>query len=325
VTTLRSAGSTDAGQVRAQNQDAYYASDQLVLIADGMGGYAGGEVAAAMAAEAVEEGFVADATTEGLRDAVTEANRRIYERGTEPGLEGMGTTLVAVAVVEVDAREHLLLANVGDSRCYLLRDGALRQLSEDHSVAAELVRLGRLEEHEEAEHPGRHVLTRVLGVEASVEPDLVELEPRAGDRLLLCSDGLSNELTDEEMSTLLGVGEPEDAARALVAAANAHGGLDNITAVVADVVDAPEDQGPRTTAVPAVAPAAAPAAADAPPAPRVMTGRERRRRRREDRRANVARTTSGSACAASPSCSRLRRSRSGLTQFLGGTGRRTTT
>jgi PPM family protein phosphatase len=289
VTTLRAAGSTDVGQVRPQNQDAFAVGEDIVLIADGMGGYAGGEVAAAIASEVVEAQFHDDTTSDGLKSAIEEANRRIYERGVEPGLEGMGTTLVAVAIIAASGEQRVVLANVGDSRCYRLRDGVLEQLTEDHSVAAELVRMGRIEEHEEAEHPGRHVLTRVLGTEPEVEPDLFTLDAKEADRLLLCSDGLSNELTDDEIQRLLGVGEPSDAARALVAAANAHGGIDNITAVVADVLDVPADQGPHTTAVPVVAVAAgaveAPPAGPAAPAPRpVLTARERRRRRREDRR-----------------------------------------
>jgi len=291
VTSLRAAGSTDPGQVRTQNQDAFFIADDLVLIADGMGGYAGGEVAAAIAAEVVGAHFGDDASAHGLEDAVLDANRQIFDRGVEPGLEGMGTTLVAVAVVEAEGTDAdtLLLANVGDSRCYLLHDGELRQLTQDHSVAAELVRMGRIDEAEGAEHPGRHVLTRVLGVDSAVEPDLIRIDPVQGDRLLLCSDGLSNELTDDEIVRLLAVGTPSDAARALVAAANAHGGLDNITAVVADIVDAPEaPPAPKTTAVPVVAPAAAPPGAAAPlaapPPKRVLSARERRRRRREDRR-----------------------------------------
>lgn len=235
MTTLRSAGISDPGQVRGQNQDTFLVADDLVLIADGMGGYAGGEVAAEIAADVVGERFSQDASPRGLAEAFRAANRRIFERGSERGLEGMGTTLVAAALVRAPRGERLLIANVGDSRAYLLRDGALRQLTEDHSVAAELVRLGRIDVEQEGEHPGRHVLTRALGVDRDVAPDLVELEPRDGDRLLLCSDGLSNELGDPEMLALLAVGEPSDAARALVAAANAHGGLDNITAVVTDV------------------------------------------------------------------------------------------
>lgn len=285
MTRLRAAGTTDAGQVRAQNQDAFYVSDELVLVADGMGGYAGGEVAAAIAAEAVEAHFAAHDAPHVLEAAVHDANRRIYDRGGEPGLEGMGTTLVAVAVVDGgqgDVDERLLLANVGDSRCYLLRAGRLRQLTEDHSVAAELVRMGRLDELDEPEHPGRHVLTKVLGVDLAVEPDLIEMVPVDGDRLLLCSDGLSNELADDEIAALLAVGEPTDAARALVAAANAHGGLDNITAVVADVIDARPAEDPLTSSVPAVASVAAP---PAPPRPSpARTSRERRRRRRDERR-----------------------------------------
>jgi len=246
--------------VRPQNQDTFYVADDLVLIADGMGGYAGGEVAAAIAAEVVGEHFAADGSAAGLEDAVLDANRKIFERGVEPGLEGMGTTLVAAAVVRTGTTSRLLLANVGDSRGYLLRDGTLRQLTEDHSVAAELVRLGRLEEDEGAEHPGRHVLTRALGVDRDVEPDLIELEPLDGDRLLLCSDGLSNELDDDQLLALLRVGTPSDAARALVAAANAHGGLDNVTAVVADVADAGAGTGGAGTGAAAVAGAAVVAA-----------------------------------------------------------------
>jgi PPM family protein phosphatase len=237
MTALRAVGITDPGQVRAQNQDAFYVADDLVLIADGMGGYAGGEVAAAIAAEVVGAHFKEDGSAIGLEEAVADANRQIFERGVEPGLEGMGTTLVAAAVVGSGTTARVLVANVGDSRAYLLRGGELRQLTEDHSVAAELVRLGRLEEDEGQEHPGRHVLTRALGVDRDVAPDLIDVAPEPDDRLLLCSDGLSNELDDEEILALLRVGTPSDAARSLVAAANAHGGLDNVTAVVADLVD----------------------------------------------------------------------------------------
>jgi protein phosphatase len=260
LTTFDAAGVTHAGQVRAQNQDTFFVSDELVLIADGMGGYAGGEVAAAIAAEVVEASFEGNATPSGLEDAVLDANRQIFARGIEPGLEGMGTTLVAAGMVAFKGRTELLVVNVGDSRAYLLRAGTLRQLTEDHSVAAELVRMGRIDEGTGAEHPGRHVLTKVLGVDRDVEPDLHPLEPVAGDRLLLCSDGLSNELDDEAIASLLGVGVPGDAARALVAAANAHGGLDNITAVVADVIgdavvgDDVSTAEPTTMAVPVVIP-----------------------------------------------------------------------
>jgi serine/threonine protein phosphatase PrpC len=274
MTGLRAAGITDPGRVRAQNQDAFYVAEDLVLIADGMGGYAGGEVAAAIAAEVVGARFSEDGSANGLEVAVADANRQIFERGVEPGLEGMGTTLVAAALVGSGPVARVLVANVGDSRAYLLRDGSLRQLTEDHSVAAELVRLGRLEKDEGQEHPGRHVLTRALGVDRDVAPDLIEVEPEPGDRLLLCSDGLSNELDDDQILALLGVGEPSDAARSLVAAANAHGGLDNVTAVVADVAlddDAPDGTGRPAAAVGvgavAAGSAAAPGASPAPASP----------------------------------------------------------
>ena len=152
MTTFDASGVTHAGQVRAQNQDTFYVSDDLVLIADGMGGYAGGEVAAAIAAEVVEASFEGNATPSGLEDAVLDANRRIFERGVEPGLEGMGTTLVAAGMVVTKGHTGLLIVNVGDSRAYLLRAGSLRQLTEDHSVAAELVRMGRIDEGEGADN-----------------------------------------------------------------------------------------------------------------------------------------------------------------------------
>jgi PPM family protein phosphatase len=277
MTTLHAAGITDPGQVRTQNQDAFFVADDLVLIADGMGGYAGGEVAAAIAAEVVGTHFEEDGSATGLEEAVADANRQIFERGVEPGLEGMGTTLVAAAVVGAGPAVRVLVANVGDSRAYLLRAGTLRQLTEDHSVAAELVRLGRLEEDEGQEHPGRHVLTRALGVDRDVAPDLIEVEPMADDRLLLCSDGLSNELSDDEILALLQVGTPSDAARSLVAAANAHGGLDNVTAVVADVVDAEPgatDRDHGTLAAPLGAVAAGAAATGAVRTGTARTGAE---------------------------------------------------
>jgi serine/threonine protein phosphatase PrpC len=282
MTALLAAGITDPGQVRAQNQDAFYVAEDLVLIADGMGGYAGGEVAAAIAAEVVGAHFSEDGSSTGLEEAVADANRQIFERGVEPGLEGMGTTLVAAAVIGSGSTARVLVANVGDSRAYLLRGGSLRQLTEDHSVAAELVRLGRLEEDGGQEHPGRHVLTRALGVDRDVAPDLIEIVPEPEDRLLLCSDGLSNELDDEEILALLRVGTPSDAARSLVAAANAHGGLDNVTAVVADLVDGDAAKGTDraggaavgvlgTAAVPHVAASAPPAFTRVAPATAAAT------------------------------------------------------
>lgn len=241
MTVLRGGAATDVGRVRSNNQDQLLVADTLFAVADGMGGHAGGEVASLAAIEALKSAFEENPSADGLADAVRNANQVVWNRaqaGRE--LRGMGTTLTAMALVEGDRDDEDLLAvvNVGDSRAYLLRDGDLDQLTDDHSVPEELRRAGRLSEAEAAAHPQRNVLTRALGIEPNVEVDCFQVTPYQGDRLVLSSDGLYNEVDQDDIVAILRrERDPQRAAQELVALAKEHGGNDNITVVVVDVVD----------------------------------------------------------------------------------------
>jgi len=251
VTVLRSGSATDVGRVRNANQDRSFEGPNLFAVADGMGGHVGGEVAARVAVESLQSAFARAPSVSGLREAVEEANAAVFRRSQEEdGLRGMGTTLTAAALVaQDDGRDVIALANVGDSRAYVFSDGIFSQVTADHSLAEEKVRHGELTEAQAAVHPHRHILTRALGVSPDVDVDLWELHLKAGDRILLCSDGLSNEVRDDEIAGILArESEPGDASRALVRIANDHGGNDNITVVVVDVVLG--DDGQATTVVP---------------------------------------------------------------------------
>ncbi len=260
MTTLRAAAVTDVGRVRTNNQDWVLATDSLFAVADGMGGHAGGEIASRTAIESLQQAFETDRTSGGLAEAVRRANLAVWERSrADADLRGMGTTLTAAAVVSNQGGDRLALVNVGDSRAYLFQSGELIQLTADHSLVEEMVRSGELTADEAAVHPHRHILTRALGVDPDVDVDTSEVTPKAGDRLLLCSDGLVNEVAESEITGVLTRTEnPDDAAHQLVQLARAHGGSDNITVVVVDVVD-------WERAVPARAPEAR--AAEAPPSP----------------------------------------------------------
>ena len=232
---ITAAGATDRGHVRASNEDAYAISPPLYVVADGMGGHRGGEVAARLAATALasRSGALATGDAEALAEALQVANRIILNAGAEDeALRGMATTCTADLVRGRVAR----IAHVGDSRAYLFRDGRLAQLTEDHSVVAQLVREGFLSPQEAAHHPRRNVILRALGHLPDLEVDRVEVVLDAGDRLLLCSDGLTNELDDEAIAAVLASERDSDAAaHRLVNLANAAGGADNVTVVVIDV------------------------------------------------------------------------------------------
>lgn len=235
---LRWGLASDVGRIRKENQDRSVATGQLFAVADGMGGHAGGATAAQVAVETLRTTFEASPSAGGLHDAIRAANAAILERAAEDrSLHGMGTTLTALALVDNgDGSELLHLANVGDSRAYLLRGGDLFQLTEDHSMVEEMVRAGELSADEAASHPARHVLTRVLGVDPDVTPDAWEIELRDGDRILLCSDGLVNEVDDDSIAAILQAEtDPDGAARTLVETARANGGSDNITVIVVDI------------------------------------------------------------------------------------------
>ena len=236
--TLTAGAATDVGLVRDVNEDRYLVADGVYAVCDGLGGHQAGEVASETAAHTLETTFDAP-TVDRLIEAVEAANRAIWELAQDqPDKRGMGTTITAVAVVEQDGEDLLALVNVGDSRGYLLRDGELTQLTEDHSLVAEMERDGRLTHEEARVHPQRAVITRALGLEPDVEIDHLELLPYRGDRLLLCSDGLTNEVADDQIgSTLRRLADANEAAKDLVTQARANGGNDNITAVVIDITD----------------------------------------------------------------------------------------
>ena len=236
---VEAASRTDVGRVRETNQDACGTfddprGDRLFVVADGMGGHRGGDVASSMAVEAIAGACAAsDAPPpERLREALAAANRAIFERAErEPELGGMGTTVVALLL----AREgSAWVAHVGDSRLYRLRDGGLEAVTSDHSLVAELQRQGYLDDAEAARHPRRHELLRSVGCVPEVEADVAEIAFEPGDRLLLCTDGLCGYVEADSIATALGEASPELAVRTLVDLANAGGGEDNVTVQVVD-------------------------------------------------------------------------------------------
>ena len=253
---LRWGSATDVGRVRTNNEDSLYTSPRLLAVADGMGGHSGGEVASDMALRTLDSQFV-EASAAGLLEAAYTANEAVLEAaGEDPGLRGMGTTLVAIAPVEDGSA--LAWINVGDSRLYLLRDGELTQVSEDHNLVEEAVRSGELSPEEARNHPQRNIVTRALGIGANVTIDGDRVDLVEGDRYLLCSDGLSDLVEDDTIASILRrLADPSDAAKELVRVANEAGGRDNITVVVADV-----EAGDGTTAIPTDVPSTTKSHAD---------------------------------------------------------------
>jgi protein phosphatase len=238
VTRFAWGAASDTGRVRQGNEDSYLAVDGLFAVADGMGGHQAGEVASHLALETLQTEFTA-AGTDVLVRAVENANHTLVARSTaDPELAGMGTTLVAMALVEASGRDAIGVVNVGDSRLYLLSDGELAQITEDHSLVATMERQGRLTAAEAAVHPQRNILTRALGIDGTVLVDSWEILPIIGDRYLICSDGLFNEVDENRIAaTLRRLADPNEACRELIRLANEGGGRDNITCVVVDVVD----------------------------------------------------------------------------------------
>ena len=239
---------TDIGRTRKRNEDSMLVREPLFVVADGMGGHRGGNVASAMTVEVLGVAPVATGGTAAVVDAIRTANRAVLERGdAEPELRGMGTTVTAL-FVDVDA-DMGHVAHVGDSRAYLLRRGALQQLTEDHTVVQELVRQGRLTPQDAERHPQRSIITRALGVDDEVDVDELTLALHDGDRFILCSDGLTLMLSEDGIALVLGTTpDPQDAADRLVSLANEAGGEDNITVIVVDVLADPPDAGRRPDA-----------------------------------------------------------------------------
>ncbi len=241
---VRYGTASDVGQVRVVNEDALLAAPPVFVVADGMGGHSGGDVASRLAVEEFARlagcTYTSDAARAGVYDALVGAQQRINDYADEHRRAGAsswfaGTTAVAAVLVDHDGAPRWLVANLGDSRAYRMVDGSLEQVSVDHSVVQELVDAGAITVAEMATHPERHVVTRALGGPDAAEPDFVLLE--RCDRLLLCSDGVTGMLEDDQIAAVLGVEqEPQEAAARLVADAVRAGGLDNASAVVVDVV-----------------------------------------------------------------------------------------
>ncbi len=266
----RTFGLSDPGRRRRRNEDAYVISPPLFAVADGMGGAQAGELASRIAVEAIGEQAGARGE-ERVTTVIREANRRIFARSSEDAsASGMGTTMTAALVGEDGT---VTIGHVGDSRAYLLRGGRLEQLTEDHSLVAELVRTGRLSAEDAEHHPQRSVITRALGTDPEVDVDIFTVEAEAGDLFLLCSDGLTTMVVDEEILHTLedSRDDLEQAARSLIRQANRAGGEDNITVVFFELADdepeTPVDDADTLTEldrVPVV-PDGPPAATQAPP------------------------------------------------------------
>ncbi|MDO4289686.1 MAG: Stp1/IreP family PP2C-type Ser/Thr phosphatase [Eggerthellaceae bacterium] len=224
---------TDVGCVREHNEDSLIVAPPLYVVCDGMGGHAAGEVASEIAVNVIASNAPAFPDATALGQAVEEANLAILRAAHEGvGRAGMGCTCTA-AMIE---NERLVIAQVGDSRAYLLHQGHLQQLTRDHSLVADLVESGQITPAEARVHPKRSVITRALGSDPHTQPDLFEINVETGDRLLLCSDGLSSMIEDDEIEGILvHTADPQLAASQLVNAAIAAGGLDNVTTVVVDV------------------------------------------------------------------------------------------
>ena len=229
---LRIVARTNIGKVRSSNQDALIEGDGLAGIADGMGGHNGGETASAGCRDGLLQ-QLKDRQPSGeiLRAAVENVNKELYLRSRqEEGLSGMGTTLTALWA----APDEMLIAQVGDSRAYLLRDGELRQVTRDHSMVAEMLRCGLITPQQAENHPMRNVITRAVGTEDDIEVDILTEKRRPGDRWLLCSDGLHGMVADDEMAALLRLPDLEEAADRLIGAALDAGGQDNVSLVLVE-------------------------------------------------------------------------------------------
>ena len=250
--TLRSAVGSDVGRRRENNQDSAVTSPRILAVADGMGGHAHGEVASTVAISAMRD---LDAQLRGvdlaevdllaaLRDAVEDAAARLTALAKQdPDLRGTGTTVVAFLVDGT----RIGVLHLGDSRAYLLREGELHRLTRDHTLVQSLVDEGRISEEEAATHPRRSWLVKTLQDSSTPEPDLFHVDGLPGDRYLICSDGVTAVLEDAQLQEVLsGVAEPEAAVAELIARANAGGGPDNITCIVADLVEGaePDDDNP---------------------------------------------------------------------------------
>jgi protein phosphatase len=234
--SLHCAARSDVGLVRANNEDAVFASPRLVAVADGVGGAAAGEVASRAVINALvhlDKCRLSEPLDVALAGAVVRANASVgFIAGCRPAMAGMSTTLTAVALGD----DGYVVANVGDSRSYLLRDGALTALTRDDSFVQLMIDSGQLTAAEAATHPRRSLVLEALDGDAARRPTVTTIAARLGDRLLLCSDGLTDFVSESAVVAVLGDGSPAQCAERLVALALDAGGRDNVSAVVADVV-----------------------------------------------------------------------------------------
>jgi protein phosphatase len=252
--TIRSSGRTDPGKKRDNNEDSFLVNDGLGLfaVADGVGGHAAGEVASRLAVDTLLEvvpGFLAgddttppftvaagaEPATAALRYAITLSNRKVIETSAgNPALSGMGTTVTALLLI----RDSAHVAHVGDSRAYLFRAGELRQLTADHTLVAEQVRTGVITPAEARASKQRHIITRAIGIEKDVDIDVLTVRVQARDLFLLCTDGLTELVPDDDIARILAASMPDTATQKLIGLANERGGVDNITTVVVAVTGA---------------------------------------------------------------------------------------
>ena len=265
LASVKMGAKTDLGRVRDNNEDKFdffepedpavlAAKGSFYAVADGMGGHSAGQIACELALKTVLAVYYADPSPEketGLRRAVEEANSLIYDTAqTIPDRQGMGTTLTAAVLCE----DRLLVAQVGDSRAYLLRGGDITQITEDHSWVAEQVRLGTMTLSDAQVSPFRNIITRSVGTAASVEPEIFSQELQVGDSIVLCSDGLTGHLEPAEIQAIVQEYSPSAAAMALIEAANERGGRDNITALVLSIRGLFPYTGPSSDSAAAEAP-----------------------------------------------------------------------
>jgi protein phosphatase len=246
----RASALTDTGRRRPQNEDTFVCEPPLFAVADGVGGAQAGEIASRLAATALEERLPGAYGKDTLATLLREANERIYRHALDDrATAGMGTVVTALLVDE--GQSTLSVGHVGDSRAYRVRGGQLEQLTTDHSLVGELVRTGRLSAEEAEQHPHRSVITRAVGTEATVDVDTFTITTAAGDLYLICSDGLTDVVRDQEIVDLIAAADsdPHTAAESLVDAANRGGGIDNITVVLFEIVEG-EPAPDRVTAEP---------------------------------------------------------------------------
>ena len=237
---FRTTARTDIGLVRRMNQDAVILGGKLMGVADGMGGHRGGETASAGTRDGllrILEGRIPEEET--LRDAISEVNLELWNQQlTDESLSGMGTTLTVLWPGE----SNMLIGHVGDSRCYLMRAGEMRQVTEDHSMVADMVRRGLLSEEQAASHPMRNYITRAVGTEPTIQADIYSVPRQAGDRWLVCSDGLHGLVSKDRLRELMSMEDMEEAADQMIREALDQGGRDNISLVLAEDSEEPEKE-----------------------------------------------------------------------------------